>query len=208
MQTEEILELLSQKVNHRIDIYSAPSKIDNYFKDEGFLSNELIRSNTEAGETGANFLQIFSVKVTNGIVISEEIILDAKDKLKIIEKISQKDIESRGEDNDKQKNLFNFKGPAHFTLWNEKLELYSSEQNELIQKEMERQESIFNKKSVIFTFVIDEIIYVSIANKDKFDLDMLASYGSKESHGILGLIERKLSQNIILINPFWIWHEC
>jgi len=209
MEPKKIFDFLTQEVKHRMDIYTAPSKIDKYFKDLGFLSSEFTESNQAGEEVGASLFKIVSVKMSGGTNVSEKIVLDYRDKGKIIEKLSKEEDEppryEKG--NSKNKSLFHYNGPSDFTYWKEKLNLYKQEQNELIQKERERQQNILERETALFTFKIGEIIYASVAAKDNFDLNMLASYGPAESHGILGLMERELSQNIMLINPFWIWCE-
>lgn len=196
METKDLFKILTQKVVHRVDIYFAQSKVDKYFKDQGFIVNEVTKSANEGEEIGVSIFKIVSGKISGGRDVTERIVIDSRDKAKIIESIKNKPNE-----------LFHYKGPGHFTYWEETLNLYEPNQNELIQNERIRQEKIFEKKTVLFTFQIDDTIYASIAMKDNFDLGMLASYGPLESHGLLGLIERKLEEKIVLINPFWIWHE-
>jgi hypothetical protein len=208
MNTQDLLALLRQKVKHRVDIYMAQSKIDTYFKDQGFLTNEVAISDKEGAEFGVSVFNIISGKVSGGVDVCEKLVLDSRDKGKIIEKIANISTDTIDRNIAQHKNgLFQYKGPAHYTYWGESINIYSSEENAHIQKERERQEKILEKNTVLFTFKIDDTIYASIANKENFDLGMLASYGPLPSHCLLGLVERKLTENIMLINPFWIWYE-
>ncbi len=203
MRTEDLFKILSEKITHRVDIYLAPSKIDTYFKDQGLLVNEVSKMDKEGAEFGASIFNVFSGKLTEEGEVTEKLVIDSRDKGKIIERIAHLE-DSQVTDGT---SLFNYKGPAHFTYWGETPTIFSIEENQIIQKERARQEKIMEKDTVLFTFKVNNTIYAAIANKENFDLGMLASYGPLESHSILGLPERKLTENIVLINPFWIWHE-
>jgi len=209
METENFREILSQPVNFRQDIYLAPKKIDTYFKDQGYLVSEFSQSLNEGIEAGASIIKILSFKVSGGIDTSEKVTLDTRDKVKVIDSISKENLVSMTLDQikEKKRNLFTYNGPSHFIYWDEKIQLYNENENALINKEKERQEKILNHETVLFTFKINNIIYVSVADKENFHLGNLASCGILETHGILGIIERILSDNIVLINPFWIWYE-
>lgn len=208
MKTEDLFNILSEKITHRIDIYIAPSKIDTYFKDQGLLVSEVNKTDKEGAEFGASIFNVFSGKLTEEGEITEKLVIDSRDKGKIIERIANLETPTVREDNSETKrSLFNYKGPAHFTYWGETPTIYTPEENEIIQKERARQERIMQKDTALFTFKIKNTVYAAIANKENFDLGMLASYGPLASHCILGLPERNLTENIVLINPFWIWHE-
>lgn len=208
MEKEALFSLLGQQVKHRIDIYLAPLKIDRYFRDQGFPVNEIAKSEKEGQELGVSIFKVISGKVSGGQDITEKIVLDSRDKGKIIEQISFEDSGDVTSGLVKHpEGLIHYQGPAHFTYWKESFESFSPVQNKIVQKERERQEMIMEKETVVFSFKINDTRYVSIAAKEHFDIGMLASYGPLESHGILGLPERKLTEDIVLINPFWIWHE-
>ncbi|WP_430931680.1 hypothetical protein [Saccharicrinis sp. 156] len=199
METRDLFNILSEEVRHKVDIYFAPQKIDKYFKDMGYYTNEVSVTNKEGDEIELSVLKIVSGKVSGGQDVAEKVILDARDKAKVI--VKKYDIENNPNE------LFHYLGPGHFTLWGEELDSYEPEQNDIVQRERIRQEKIIKGDTALFTFKTDKALFVSIGNEDNFDKNMLASYGPVDPHGILGLIERKLSEDIILINPFWIWNE-
>jgi len=208
MKRDNLFEILNREVKHRIDIYMAPSKIDKYFRDQGFPVNEISKSDKEGQELGVSIFKVVSGKISGGQDTTEKIVLDSRDKGKIIDVISFDDTEKINSGlNASINGLIQYKGPAMFTYWDEEMDACTPEQNTIIQKERTRQERILEKRTLLFSFRINETIYVSIASKENFDLGMLASYGPLESHCLLGMVERKLTDSMVLINPFWIWHE-
>lgn len=208
MKRDDLFEILNRGVKHRIDIYIAPSKIDNYFRDQGFPVNEISKSEKEGQELGVSVLKIVSGKISGGLDKTEKIVLDSRDKGKIIDKTAFDGTEAINTNlKSDAKGLIQYKGPAKFTYQTEALNAYEPEQNKIIQKERTRQEMILEKPTLLFSFKMNNTIYAAIASKEHFHLGMLASYGPLESHCMLGIVERKLSAEIMLINPFWIWSE-
>lgn len=205
MESNKIIEILSKKVTHRVDLYSAAEKIDKYYKDLGLQSNEISLSTNEGGGVGASIFNVISIKAEKGIASTEKIVLDYRDKGKIIEEVSREDVQNNDEGN--KNGLFLYRGEGCFTIWNSEFGLLNPDENSLVQQEREIQEEIMETPTAIFSFNKGKTNYISIANKGNFDLGMFASYRTANPFGILGLIERKLSENIILINPFWIWKE-
>ena len=217
MKPDEIFKILGRKVNHRNDIYFAPEKIDKYFKDLGILSSEFNKTSNEGAELGANVF-FFSPRIKKGRSISKKILLDSRDKAKVIYEHFTSD--------EKDKNLIHHLGNGSFFEPEEvdnkgkaelkysvnlfsKLENDLTEEekalNKLIREEWKRQSKKY--KTILYTFKIDQIIFASIANYAYVDDGMFMSYSPCETHGLLGIVERKLRENLVLVNPFWIWYE-
>lgn len=219
MNPESLTRILGRRINHRVDLYFAPSKIDNYFHDLGILSNEIIESYNEGAELGAKVFFI-SPKIKAGRSISEKIVLDSRDKAKVISGLYSDNQSS-------YKNLIHNLGTGKFyereetvknneTGYNYSVNIFDKNLNELSEEDMEVNNLISDEwkrqsrrfETILYTFEVNKIIFASIAKVEHFDIGNFTSYSTQNKFGILGILERDiLHKNLILINPFWIWHE-
>ncbi len=216
MDAEEIIKSLSETGKPRATIYLNQKRVHAFYEQYIGAITEIVKVKKLGGEASGSLWGFFTSKVVRGHELGEKMKIDYP----IVQAML---IETAAERSDelidlnlfepKQGVMLKYLGPSQIIANNQKI--YSAKtglldtQVKALEAERSRQVDILRRvdpERGAIVWVAKGLGLASVASEIWVDFGFLSSYGLFSNFGILGRYEQEV-EGIVLLSPFWIWHD-